>query len=146
MSGGRLTAVARSWGGLTAAAIVLCSAAWLAAEYVHAVRVAPAEKALIEALKVQARTDPTVHQKRLQPEFDRQREALARRQAVYGRVGLVLVVSLGIWVAWFRWFRPEAGHWIGVPARLQRLLEGNVDHPPGRPVPLKIQRKPPGAE
>ncbi len=143
MTGARLTAVARSWGGLAAAAIALCSAVWLTAEYAHAVRVAPAEKALVEALKVQARTDATVHQKLLQPEFDRQREALARRQAVYGRVGLVLVLSLGIWVAWFRWLRPEASQWIGVPTRLQRLLEGNVDHPPGRTVPLKIQRRQP---
>ncbi len=87
MSGARLTAVARSWGGLAAAAIALCSAVWLTAEYVQAVRVAPAEKALVEALKVQARTDATVHQKRLQPEFDRQRVALERRHAVYNRVG-----------------------------------------------------------
>jgi hypothetical protein len=142
MSGGKLTAVARSWGGLAAAAIALCSAVWLTAEYVHAVRVAPSEKALVEALKVQARTDPAVHQKLLQPEFDRQRESFARRHAVYSRVGQVLVFSLGAWVAWFRWLRPKPGEWVGVPVRLQRLLEGNVDHPPGRPVPLKIQRQP----
>jgi hypothetical protein len=140
MSRARLAAVARSWGGLAAAAIALCSAAWLTAEYVNAVRVAPSEKKLVEALKVQARTDATVHQKLLQPEFDRQREALARRHAVYNRVGLLLVVSLGVWVAWFRWFRPKTGEWVGVPARLQRLLEGNVDHLPGRLVPLKIHR------
>ena len=146
MSGARLTAVARSWGGLAAAAIALCAAVWLTGEYIHAVRVAPAEKATVEALKVQARTDPTVHQKLLQPEFDRQRESLERRHAVYNRVGLLLVVSLGVWVAWFRWLRPKPGEWVGVPARLQRLLEGNVDHLPGRPVPLKIQRKPPTTE
>jgi hypothetical protein len=140
MTGARLTAAARSWGGLAAAAIAMCSAAWLVAEYVHAVRVAPAEKALVESLKARARTDATVHQKLLQPEFDRQRESLARRHAVYGRVGLLLLVSLGVWMAWFRWLRPKTGEWVGVPARLQRLLEGNVDHPPGRPVPLKIQR------
>ena len=139
-----LTAAARSWGGLAAAAIAVCSAVWLTAEYAYAVRVDPAEKALVEALKVQARTDPTVHQKLLQPEFDRQRESLARRHAVYNRVGLVLVASLGLWVAWFRWFRPKPGEWVGVPARLRRLLEGNVDHPPGRLIPLKIQR--PGKE
>jgi hypothetical protein len=141
MSGARLTAAVRSWGGLAAAAIAVCSAAWLAAEYVHAVRIAPAEKALVESLKERARTDGTVHQKLLQPEFDRQRESLARRHAVYNRVGLLLVVSLGGWVAWVRWFRPKPGQWVGVPARLQQLLEGNVDHPPGRPVPLKIHRK-----
>jgi len=135
-----LTAAARSWGGLAAAAIAVCSAVWLTAEYAYAVRVDPAEKALVEALKVQARTDPTVHQKLLQPEFDRQRESLARRHAVYNRVGLVLVASLGLWVAWFRWFRPKPGEWVGVPARLRRLLEGNVDHLPGRLIPLKIHR------
>ncbi len=146
MSRTRLATVARSWGGLAAAAIALCSAAWLVAEYVHAVRVAPVEKALVESLKERARTDGTIHQKLLQPEFDRQRLALERRHAIYNRVGLLLVVSLGVWVAWFRWFRPKPGEWIGVPARLQRLLEGNVDHPPGRLVPLKIQRKQPTAE
>ena len=146
MSGARFKAVARSWGGLATAAVALCSALWLAAEYAYAVRVEPAEKALVEALKAKARTDPTVHQTLLQPEFDRQREALARRHAVYNRVGLVLVFSLGIWVAWFRWLRPKPGEWIGVPPRLQRLMEGNVDHPPGRLVPLKIQRKPPEAK
>ena len=146
MSGDRLKAVARSWGGVAAAAIALCSAAWLAAEYAYAVRVEPAEKKLVEALKQQARTDPTVHQKLLQPEFDRQRVALERRHAVYNRVGLVLVVSVGIWIAWFRWLRPKPGEWVGVPARLQRWMEGNVDHPPGRLVPLKIQRKPPEAK
>jgi outer membrane PBP1 activator LpoA protein len=136
----RLTAVARSWGGLAAAAIALCSAVWLAAEYAHAVRVESGEKAQVEALKAQARTDPTIHQKLLQPEFDRQRESLERRHAVYNRVGLLLVVSLGVWVAWFRWLRPKPGEWVGVPARLQRWMEGNVDHPPGRLIPLKIQR------
>jgi hypothetical protein len=136
----RLAAVARSWSGLAAAAIALCSTVWLAAEYAHAARVAPAEKALVESLKQQARTDATVHQKLLQPEFDRQRIALERRHAVYDRVGLVLVVSIGVWLAWFRWLRPKPGEWVGVPARLQRWMEGNVDHLPGRLIPLKIQR------
>jgi hypothetical protein len=143
MTRDRLTAVARSWGGVAAAVIALCSAVWLTAEYAYAVRVEPAEKALVETLKEQARTDPAVHQKLLQPEFDRQRESLERRHSVYNRVGLVLVVSLGVWVAWFRWLRPKPGEWVGVPARLARLMEGNVDHPPGRLVPLKIQRKQP---
>jgi hypothetical protein len=146
MSGARLKAVARSWGGLAAAAIALCSAVWLTAEYVNAVRVEAGEKALIEELKAQARTDATVHQQLLQPEFDRQRFALERRHAVYNRVGLVLVVSVGVWLAWFRWLRPKPGEWVGVPARLRRLMEGNVDHLPGRTVPLKIQRKQPGVE
>jgi len=140
MSGGRLRAVVQSWGGLAAAAVALCSATWLFAEYVHAVRVAPAEKALVESLKERARTDATVHPKLLQPEFDRQRESLARRHAVYDRVGLVLLVSLGIWLAWFRWFRPEPGRWVGVPEGLQRLLEGNVDHPAPRSPRPKIRR------
>ena len=142
----RLTAVARSWVGVAAAAIALCSAVWLTAEYAYAVRVAPAEKATVEALKVQARTAPDVHQKLLQPEFDRQRVALERRHAVYNRVGPVLVVSLGVWVAWFRWLRPKPGEWVGVPARLQRRMEGNVDHLPGRLIPLKIHRKQPTTE
>jgi hypothetical protein len=144
MTEGRPAAIGRSWAGLAAAAVALCSSLWLVTEYVHAVRVEPIEKALVESLKEQARTDGTVFQKRLQPEFERQRLALERRHKVYNRVGLLLVVSLGVWVAWFRWLRPKPGEWVGVPARLQRLLEGNVDHPPGRLVPLKIQRKSPG--
>ena len=146
MSGARLKAVARSWGGLVAAAIAMCSAVWLAAEYAYAVRVEPAEKKLVESLKQQARTDATVHQKLLQPEFDRQRVALERRHAVYDRVGLALVVSIGVWLGWFRWLRPKPGEWVGVPARLQRWMEGNVDHLPGRLVPLKIHRKQPTTE
>ena len=56
--------------------LVLASAAWMTFEYVSAARVEAAEKALVESLKARARTDATVHQTLLQPEFDRQRDAL----------------------------------------------------------------------
>src|SRR5512147_2228664 len=91
-----LTSIVRSWLGIVAGVLVLASAALLVAEYVHAVRVTPAEKALVESLKVQAKTDFEIHKRILRPEFDRQKAELARRQAVYRVGGLVLLVSLGV--------------------------------------------------
>ena len=92
----RPAAVVRSWIGLAAAAIALCSAVWLTGEYIHAVWVTPADTALVESLKERARTDGTIHAELLQPEFDRQRLALERRQTVYRWGGLVLLIPLGI--------------------------------------------------
>jgi ABC-type nickel/cobalt efflux system permease component RcnA len=79
---GKPFAALRSWLGIVAAAVVIVSAAWLTFEYVKAARAEAAEKALIESLKERARTDATVHQTLLQPEFDRQRDALLRRHRV----------------------------------------------------------------
>ena len=137
MSGRRTIAIVRSWAGLAAAALALCAATGLAVEYIHGAAVAPSEKALIEALKAQARTDATIHKTRLQPEFDRQRAALERRHAIYKSVGPVLLISLAVLLASFRWFRPKPGEWVGVPPRWQRLLEGSPDHPDARPVKPK---------
>jgi NADH-quinone oxidoreductase subunit F len=139
MSGRRVTSVVRSWLGLAAAAIALCAAVWLAVEFIRGAAVVSSDKARIEALKEQAKTDPTIHQKLLQPEFDRQRVVLERRHAIYKRVAPALLAALAILLAWFRWFRPKPGEWFGVPPRLQRLLEGSSDHPDARPVKAKGQ-------
>jgi ferredoxin len=119
----RPVAFVRSWLGLAAVAIVLCSAAWLTGEYIHVTRVAPAEKARVESLKEQARTDAAIHSKLLQPEFDRQRLALERRLTVYRWGGLILLISLGVFLAWIKWLKPGPGQWAGVPASLLRRLE-----------------------
>jgi ferredoxin len=133
--------VARSWFGVVAAAVVLVSAAWLATEYVHAVRVTSPEKALVESLKERARTDPTVHKTLLQPEFDRQREALERRVTAYRRGGLLLLVSLGSLVAWLNWLKPRPGEWVGIPAMAARLSEALVDGGAERLAALKALPK-----
>ena len=112
----------RSWVGIVAAGVVLASAAWLLAEYIHAVRVTPAEKVLVDSLKAKARTDAGI-QKILQPEFDRQRESLARRHSAYRLGGLLLLVSSGVFLAWAKWLRPGSENWAGVPPGLQRAAE-----------------------
>jgi len=119
----RPVAFVRSWLGLVAAAIVLCSAAWLTGEYIRAAWVAPGEKALVESLKERARTDATIHPQLLQPEFDRQREALARRLTVYRWGGLLLLISLGVLLAWIKWLKPGPGNWVGIPPWLLSHLE-----------------------
>ena len=59
MTTSRPIVIVRSWVGVLAAVIVLCTAAWLTGEYIHAVSVAPSDKALVESLKERARTDAT---------------------------------------------------------------------------------------
>ena len=132
MTPGNVLTIVRSWFGVVACAAVIGSAAFLTAEYVHAVRVASPEKALVESLKERARTDPTVHKTLLQPEFDRQREALERRLSAYRRSGLLLLVSMGGLIAWLNWLRPRPGEWVGVPARVGALTEALVENPEER--------------
>jgi ferredoxin len=141
MKPGNVRTALRSWIGVVAAAVVLVSAAWLAAEYAHAVRVASPEKALVESLKERARTDPTVHKALLQPEFDRQREALERRVTAYRRAGLLLLVSLGSFIAWSNWLKPRPGEWVGVPATVGRLIEALVEDGAERLAALKALPK-----
>jgi NADH-quinone oxidoreductase subunit F len=85
--------------------VAVVSAGWLLAAYVHARRVEPVEKALIDTLKTQARTDPSV-QKILQPELDRQTKVLAARRLVYRRTGLVSLISGAVFLLWRQWRRP----------------------------------------
>jgi len=142
MSSRRPGAVVRSWLGLAAAAITLCSAAWLTGEFIHAAWVAPADTARVESLKEQARTDATIHPKLLQPEFDRQHNALQRRLTIYRWGGLLLLVSLAVFLVWIKWLKPGPGAWVGVPARLVRRLDAmSASRAPGecqaKPRPKK---------
>lgn len=131
-------AVVRSWVGLAAAAITLCSAAWLTGEYIHAVWVTPADTARVESLKERAKTDAEIHPTLLQPEFDRQHEALHRRLGIYRWGGLILLTSLGIFLVWIKWLKPGPGNWAGLPAWLLR----RIDRAPARRQPVVLGAKP----
>ncbi len=95
---------ARPWVGTVAALGAVVAACWLLGVYIQARRVTPVEKALVDSLKEKARTDSEV-QKILQPELDREHESLVRRRNAYRRGGLLLLISLGCFLVWYR-FRP----------------------------------------
>jgi ferredoxin len=141
MKPGRLLTIVRSWFGLVAAVLVIASGAWLTTTYVQAVRVVALEKARVESLKERARTDPTVHKTLLQPEFDRQREALDRRVRVYRFGGLLLLVSLGSLITWLNWLKPGPGEWVGIPATVARLSDAWVEDGAERLAALKALPK-----
>jgi NADH-quinone oxidoreductase subunit F len=130
-------ALARSWTGLLAAALAVAAGVWLLSVYVQAVRVTPVEKALVDSLKQKAKTDAEV-QKVLQPEFDRQHLELVKRRNAYNRVGLLLLLAVGVFFAWYKWFRPAAGEWTGFPARIAEALERARPQPPERPMPGRV--------
>jgi ferredoxin len=115
-------AAARTWAGILAGIVVTVSAVWLLAVYVHAQRVLPAEKALVESLKEKAKTDAEI-QKILQPELDRQHKAAVGRRRAYDRGGAVLLAASSVLMAWLTWFRPKHGTGAGVPAVVLRFLE-----------------------
>ena len=106
MRSGSRNSKLRSWTGILAAFLAVASAAWLLSEYIHARRITPVDKAIVDSLKEKARTDAEV-QKILQPEMDRQHESLVRRRNAYRRGGLLLLICAGISLAWFKWFRPK---------------------------------------
>ena len=133
----RTLAIVRSWVGVLAAAVMAICAAWLVAEYLHAVRVAPSEKALVESLKERARTDATIHATLLQPEYDRQRVALERRSRAYRVGGILLLVSAGCFLAWVTWLKPGPGQWTAVPAPLARPFDALVQDREERLAALK---------
>ncbi len=134
-------AVIRSWIGVIAAVIVVGAAAWLVIEYVHAVRVAPGEKALVESLKERARTDATIHKALLQPEYDRQRLALERRAREYKVGGILLLASVASFLIWIKWLKPRGGEWAGVPAKVAGLIDALVEDPEERLAALKMLPK-----
>jgi NAD-dependent dihydropyrimidine dehydrogenase PreA subunit len=135
----RWEAVARTWVGMIAAAALLTSVVWLLATYVQAQRVYASEKALVETLKEEAKTDAEV-QKTLQPELDRQhREAVARR-AVYDRSGILLIFSWALLILWLNYLRPGHGAGAGAPAWILRMLEKPRDS--GKRKPLKRPQVP----
>ncbi len=127
MKSGRWKSRARSWTGIVALSIAMAAGLLLLAVYVHALRVTPVEKALVDDLKLKAKTDIEV-QKILQPELNRQHEVLVLRRNVYSWGGPILLIGAGIFLVWFKWFRPQPGDWEGVPAKWQRLFESRSDH------------------
>ncbi len=126
MKTGYWNSMARTWIGILAAFAAAITAVWLLSVYIHSRRVDPVEKALVDSLKAKARTDAEV-QKILQPELNRQHESLVVRRNAYRRGGIALLLSMGISLVWFRWFRPQRGDWVGVPAGLLRYLEKASD-------------------
>jgi NADH-quinone oxidoreductase subunit F len=119
--------IVRSFAGIVSACLATIAAVFLLAFYTHARIVTPIEKARVEALKLQAKTDLEV-QKILQPEFNRQHEELVVRRNVYRYDGLALLASIGVFLVWFKWLRPSDDDWVGVPARLVQLLR--IERPP----------------
>jgi hypothetical protein len=122
MNRGRCASVIRSWVGILALSAAAIAAVWLVSVHIHARRITPVDKARIDDLKEKAKTDLEI-QKTLQPEMNRQHEALIRRRWAYSRSALLLLISLAIFLCWHKWFRPEPGNWAGVPQRWQRFLE-----------------------
>jgi polyferredoxin len=128
---GRLEAVARTWAGILASCLLALSMILLLGTYVHARRVIPGEKALVESLKEKAKTDAEI-QKILQPELDRQHKAAVFRRLVYSRGGGGLLLSAAALLVWLSWLRPKHGQGAGAPASVLRFLERPPDE--GRKV------------
>jgi polyferredoxin len=128
---GHLEAVARTWTGILASCILALSMILLLGTYVHARRVQPGEKALVESLKEKAKTDAEI-QKILQPELERQHKAAVLRRLVYSRGGGVLLLSAAGLLVWLSWLRPKHGQGAGAPASILRFLERPLDE--GRKV------------
>ncbi|HTY62640.1 MAG TPA: 4Fe-4S binding protein [Acidobacteriota bacterium] len=130
----RWEAIARTWAGILAGLIVLVSAAWLLAVFVHARHVAQTDITYANQLREKATSDAEI-QKILQPELDRQHNAAVTRRRAYNFAGTALMLSFALWITWFMLFRPKQGGGAGVPARLLKILE---EPPKQRP---KIPRK-----
>jgi polyferredoxin len=126
--------ITRTWIGIVALFVMTISLVWLLATYVHARRITPANKVLVESLIEKAKSDAEV-QKVLQPELDRQHKASVERRKIYAGGGLALSLSAGLWIGWLRWFRPQKGNGAGVPAKFLKYLEQPIKRPP------KISRK-----
>jgi NADH-quinone oxidoreductase subunit F len=101
----KVKAIASKWLGPLAALTAAVAAVWLLSVYIHARRLQPVEKALVDSLKEKAKTDSEV-QKVLQPETDRQHEAAVVRRNVYRRGGFVLLFAAAAFLAWAKWLRP----------------------------------------
>jgi polyferredoxin len=114
--------VTRTWTGIITALVVISSAVWLLTTYIHVRRVLPAELALADSLREEARMDSEV-QNVLQPELERQQSAAVARRHVYDRGGTILLISGALFIAWFTWFRPEHGTGSGIPARFLKFVE-----------------------
>ena len=110
MTLGRWTSFMRKWVGFVSGVAVVVSSLLLLSVYVHYRIEFPKEKALVDSLKEQARTDPDV-QGVLQPETARQHELAVARRTAYDRGALILLVSAVAFLAWLKWLRPaSSGH------------------------------------
>ncbi len=134
---------ARTWIGLGSACTALLSATLLLAFYLHGRIVTPGDEARVKALKEEAKTDIEV-QKVLQPEMDRQHLVLVKRRTVYDWGGLALLVSAGVLLIWYRWFRPDRGCWAAVPAWLRAYLEmipDRAEEASAKKLPRNVEEK-----
>jgi polyferredoxin len=132
-------AIVRTWSGPLAALVLASSVVWVSAVYLHAYRVTPKEKALVESLKEKARSDAEI-QKILQPELDRQHKSAVTRRRAYNWGGDILLVSAAFVIAWFASIRPKKGAGAGFPAGILKYLE----KPPEKrkaPVPRPIAQE-----
>lgn len=116
----------RSWAGILAGCLAIAAATWLLSVYIHARIVDPENAAQIEILKEQGQTDTSV-QEVLQPELERQYQELAQRRQAYKQGGLVLLISVGVFLVWIRWLRPGPGEWAGLPAGIADRISIRVD-------------------
>ncbi|MBN2244104.1 MAG: NADH-quinone oxidoreductase subunit NuoF [Acidobacteria bacterium] len=137
----RWTLIIRSWLGLAAAAVAVAASVWILSFYIHARIVDPGNAARIEALKEKAKTDPEV-QEILQPDLEKQYQDLKKRRFAYDLGGAVLLISAGVFFAWFRWLRPGPGDWTGIPAGWMPYLASRVDTA-ARPLPAVLRKPPP---
>jgi hypothetical protein len=115
-------AIARTYAGILALLVILISAAWLFATYIHAYRVVPGELSRVQSLRVLAKTDAEV-QKILVPELERQQKAAAARRKIYDGIGGLILISGCIFIAWLSMFRPKQGQGAGVPKAILKILE-----------------------
>ena len=131
----RWEAIARTWVGLLALLVTIISAIWLFATYVHAYRVVPGERAYVDSLRLESKTDAEV-QKILVPELERQQKAVAARRNVYDIGGNFLLISGFIFIAWLSIIRPKKGQGAGVPQAMLNILERA---PEQKRKPVRIQ-------
>jgi NADH:ubiquinone oxidoreductase subunit E len=116
----------RSWMGIFAGCIAIAAAVWLFSVYIQARTVDPEITSRVEALKEQGKEDPEV-QEILQPLLEKHYQELARRRQAYDLGGMVLLISVGLFLAWIRWLRPGSGEWTWIPSGMKKYLRSPVD-------------------
>lgn len=120
-------AIAKTWVGVLAAAVLAASFLMLVVTYLHARHTMPSDKAFLESLKEKAKSDAEI-QKVLQPELTRQHDAAEIRRLIYGRGGDALLISAAVLMFWLTWLRPKSGAGAGLPGSVLRFVERMADH------------------
>jgi len=131
--------ILRSWMGILVGCIAVVSAVWLMTVYIHARIVDPKVAERVEILKEQGQQNPEV-QETLLPELEKQYQVLARRRNSYDLGGIMLMFSIGIFLAWIRWIRPGPGEWTALPAWIEKRMPAEVDTET-RGVPDVLKKK-----